>query len=246
MQASHSTGGACWEPAVLFRRNCMLQPQSLKENTSTRVKLITGQFGRPLLKHIAQINLKKINNVTLIQLHKMLSTSGIWRMSITGEDFTHLQSLPGHKTSPDGSSGHYCSSMGRLARYSGRRCVKNNASLPTGQSNQQLTVGHLVFLWSLVPRAFLARQSITHIRWNSKSRQRSRAQCQPSLMVPVSRYFECFICVSVIHPLFPAHGPNETRSDHLVQVTISTQIPVEWCRLRGARPDGDKEENLFL
>ena len=77
---------------------------SLNENTSTwRVKLITGQFGRPLLKHITQILLNK-NSVTAINdpfdfPHKMLSTVPDFRNLANvddthSEDSTHLQVAP--------------------------------------------------------------------------------------------------------------------------------------------------------
>ena len=76
------------------------------------------------------------------------------------------------------------SSMGRLARWSGRCCVKKkNKKNKTKQNNafrsdgtQLRSVSHLVYLGSLVPRAFPARRSAPHIKRNSKSRQRIHAR----------------------------------------------------------------------
>ena len=124
-----------------------------------------------------------------IKFYQLYLTLGIWRMVIYSQEVTHLEIEP-LTAFPVLQTSSFFACVGssvfpRSQNFTKRKqwallflwgtsgpmatpaCWEIQRSL---HRLHQYSVGHLVFLWNLVPRAFLARRSVPHVRRKSKSR----------------------------------------------------------------------------
>ena len=124
-----------------------------------------------------------------LKFYQLYLTLGIWRMRIYSQEVTHLGIEP-LTAFPVLQTSSFFACVGssvfpRSQNFTKRRQwallflwgTSGSMAKPACCEIQrsfhrlhQYSVGHLVFLWNLVPRAFLARRSVPHVRRKSRDR----------------------------------------------------------------------------